>query len=116
MLLLRLLTVCLVFFAPMQAHPFDDLNDKNQGRHPKIIEISEGSKLKACYVKALSDLSERDTAFFLKIGDFDSKKKWFVNHSIKNQERFCSDIDLCKQQNVKGSAELLTASCLDLLE
>ena len=74
MLLLRLLTVCLVFFAPMQAYPFDDLNDKNQGRHPKIIEISEGSKLKACYVKALSDLSERDTAFFLKIGDFDSKK------------------------------------------
>lgn len=116
MLVLRLLSVCLVFFVPFQAYPFDDLNDEKRGQHPNIVQISKESELKACYVKALSDLGERDTAFFLKIRDFDSKKTWFVKHSIKNHERFCSDIDLCKQQNLKGSLELLRASCLDLLE
>ena len=116
MLVLRLFSVCLGFFVPLQAYPFDDLNDEKLGKRPNIVQISKASELKACYVKALSDLGERDTAFFLKIRDFDSKKTWFVNHSIKNQERFCSDIDLCKQRNLNGSVELLGASCLDLLE
>jgi len=116
MLVLRLFSVCLGVFVPLQAYPFDDLNDEKLRKHPNIVQISEGSELKACYDKALGDLSKRDTAFFLKIRDFDSKKTWFVNHSIKSQERFCRDIDLCKQQNLKGSLELLRASCLDLLE
>lgn len=102
-------------FVPILACSISALETRPADYQMQLTNRGQERELRDCFAKALDNRGKRDTEFFLKLKKVQSKKTLLLKHSINNEERFCDDIDICKQQFPAAGSELLNTECVALM-